>query len=135
MGGIQEEHVASWLTLALDLKPTVVGPVATATSFQFQLTRSHGSGKRTGLPFLTWLPIQGLVATVSKGSCGFSEQREEYFSALGADHVECRGKTRAGMGVYLGNGFLRNSLDLDLGTLKLLPALWETLEKISSPCF
>lgn len=34
---------------------------------------SHGSGKAPygpGLPFLTWLPIQGLVATVSEGSCG-----------------------------------------------------------------
>lgn len=45
VGGIQEECVASWLTLALGLKLTVVGPVATAPSFLFLWTWSHGSGK------------------------------------------------------------------------------------------
>lgn len=71
MGGIQEECVASWFTLALGLKPTVVGPVATAPSFLFLWTWPHGSGKTprgTELPFLTWHPI--LVATVSKESYG-----------------------------------------------------------------
>lgn len=45
VGGIGEECVGSWLTLALGLKLTVVGPVATAPSFLFRWTWSHGSGK------------------------------------------------------------------------------------------
>lgn len=61
-------------TGALGLKLTAVGPVATAPSFLFLWIWSHGSGKAPygpGLPFLTWLSMQGLVATVSEGSCGF----------------------------------------------------------------
>lgn len=52
--------MASWLTSALGLKLTVVGPVATSPTYLFPWTWSHGSGKApegTGLPFLTWLPM------------------------------------------------------------------------------